>query len=87
MALKLLYDSGDEFTARALHDLLQQEGIGAMLKTNIIAGLDLGLISKTNQAPWQVFVEETDHERAIELLGAFMGSLGELAETNGVDDE
>jgi hypothetical protein len=84
MALRSIYSAASEFLALTVRDLLRENGIGAMLKSYEIVGFNLGMHQSGGM--WgEVLVEEEDLNRAQELIGAFRGTLGELAEAEPVD--
>jgi hypothetical protein len=84
MALRSAYTAAIEFMALTVRDMLRENGIAAMIRTHEIAGLNVDMFSSGGM--WgEVLVEEEDLNRAQELIGAFRGTLGELAEAGPVD--
>jgi hypothetical protein len=76
MALVQLYPTPDELMALSVRDLLLQNGIGALYRRDdALAGLQVMTIQFG-----EILVEEADLERAEELLGGFLGTLGMLTE-------
>jgi len=84
MGTVAIYNAVDEFTAVSLRDMLQQAGIPAMIKTNQVAGYNLNITWGALVGYGDILVNEEDEERARELIGGFLGTLGELSE---LDDE
>lgn len=85
MALVSVYQAADEFMALTVRDLLQEQGIGAMIRKDVIAGFnfDMGV---SGGSFGEVLVEEDDANHALELIGAFRGTLGELKEATPLDE-
>ena len=84
MAIKSVYSAANEFMALTVRDMLRENGIGAMIKRHEIAGLNVDMFSSGGS--WgEVMVEEEHHNRAQELIGAFRGTLGQLAEAKPDD--
>ena len=77
----------NEFTAQSLIDLLDQSGIPAMLRRNVIPGYEMTLPSAITHGWGEILVRPEDLEQARELIAGFQGSLGELAETEPQDFE
>jgi hypothetical protein len=78
MALTTVYTAQDEFLALSIRDLLAADGIQCLLFSNELPGF--GGVTWLDR-PWgEVRVEEEDADRALELIGGFLGSLGELTE-------
>ena len=81
MALKKLYEATDEFLGLTMRDILQNEGIPVLLQKNEIAGLQFN-VGKSAWCWGTLHVDEENYERALELVAAFKGSLGELTEAD-----
>jgi hypothetical protein len=79
MALAAAYTADVEFMAQAVCDMLLQYGLGAMIRSFSVSGYNFAM--PFSGGAWgEVLVEERDLERARELVGGFLGSLGELEE-------
>lgn len=76
MALVQLYSTPDELMANSVRDLMLQNGIHAVYRRT--DGLQFTLVTTIQSG--EILVEEADLERAEELLGGFLGTLGELTE-------
>ena len=85
MALIAVYQAEQEFLALTVRDMLRDNGIGAMIKKDIIAGFNFD-IGSTGGIWGEVLVEEENRNRALELIGAFQGTLGELAEAEPIEE-
>lgn len=85
MALKSVYTANDEFIALAIRDMLHDEGIGCILMSNELPAF--GGVTFLERAWGEVRVDEADAERAAELIGGFLGTLGELSEVEVLDEE
>ncbi len=73
MSLKSLYRAPDEFMANSVKDLLEQDGIPAMIHSFQIPAYDG--IAKMMRPDWgEVLVEESDMDRARELLDGFLAA-------------
>jgi len=84
MALVSVYRAADEFSALTIRDMLRENGIGSMIRSHQIPGY--GIPDMRSGGSWgEVQVEEQDVNRAQELIGAFRGTLGELAEAQPID--
>jgi len=71
MSLVTLYRAPDELMANAVKDLLEQEGIPAAVRSFQIPAYDG--IAKMMRPHWgEVLVEESNQERAKELLEGFL---------------
>lgn len=88
MGLVVAYEAKDEMSAISVRDLLIQHGILASIQSrDRLAGkMDYRYVG------WgQVLVNEEDFEAALEQIAGFEGTLGELAELEGLppgkDDE
>ena len=81
MALQTVYSASNEFMALTVRDMLRENGIGAMIKRHEIAGLNVDMFS-SGGAWGDVLVEEEQLNRDQELIGAFRGTLGQLAEAS-----
>ena len=75
-----IHNAKDEFTAVSLRDMLLQAGIPAMIKTNEVAGYNLNITWGDVVGYGDILVHEENEEKARELIGGFLGKLGELAE-------
>lgn len=79
MALKVLYKAPDELMANSVRDLLEENGVAAMVRSFQIPAYDG--IAKMMRPDWgQVLVDDEDWERAKELLDGFLASAEELPE-------
>jgi hypothetical protein len=80
MSLVTVYDAVDELMANSIRDLLLQNGVPAMVKSG--SGIEGYLVILGGAAMFrgEVQVDETDAERALELIGGFLGHLGLLEE-------
>lgn len=87
MGLMTIYKAPDELMARSVRDMLTQARIKAMIhryESHIFGSIFDGTMFRY----WgEVKIDEADHERASELIGGFLGTLGELAEANGEEEE
>ena len=74
-----IYDAEDAFSGQALADMLVQSGIPAMAVEDAVAGYGFtsGQMGKS-----RILVNEEDAEKASELIGGFLGTLGSLAESD-----
>jgi len=82
MGLVVVYEAADEFSALSVRDLLQQNGVPAMIRSEEVSAFG-GAITGFNC--WgEVLANEEDLEKALELIGGFEGTLGELAELEGL---
>ena len=79
MAIQSVYSASNEFMALTVRDMLRENGIAAMIKRHEIAGLNVDMFS-SGGAWGEVLVEDEHINRAQELIGAFRGTLGQLAE-------
>ena len=85
MGLVSVYDAYQEFLALTVCDMLRENGILVILQKEEIAGYNFNLIS--SGGIWgKVMVDERDANKALELVGAFKGTLGELAEAETPDE-
>ena len=85
MAIKSVYTVQDEFIGLAIRDMLADEGIPCILFSNELPAF--GGMTFLDRAWGEVRVEEENEERARELIGGFLGSLGELSEVEVLDEE
>jgi len=91
MSLKILYKPADELLAVRIKDLLEQQGIPAMLRSYQMPWYD-GL-AKMMRPEWgEVLVAEEDYDRARELRDDLLATLDspvppETAEVPDGDDE
>lgn len=84
MALRSVYAASNEFMALTVRDMLRENGVAAMIRSHEIAGLNVDMFS-SGGAWGEVLVDEEHLNRAQELIGAFRGTLGELAEAEPTD--
>jgi len=83
MALRSVYCAPDEFHAISVRDLLVQSGIPALIRHN-----ELPMYGGTTflLRDWgEVLVDEAEYERSLEVVGGFIGTLGELVESKEED--
>jgi hypothetical protein len=82
MELVPVYVAVDEFMAVSVRDLLLQNGVPAVIKT--APGIEgyLSIIGGRAMYQGDVLVSPADEDRALELIGGFLGTLGELAEAD-----
>lgn len=81
MALIHFYQAPNEFMANSVKDLLEQNGVPAVIHSFQIPAYDgLAMVMRPNWG--EVLVEEADRERAQELLDVFLAS----AEDSSTDD-
>jgi hypothetical protein len=73
VAIKALYRPADELMANAVRDLLEENGIPAMIRSFQIPAYD-GLARMMRPVWGEVLVEEEDMARAKELLDAFLST-------------
>ena len=84
MALVTVYTANDEFIALAIRDMLADEGIPCMVFSNELPSF--GGMTFLDR-PWgEVRVDDEQADRAAELIGGFLGSLGELSEMEVLDE-
>ena len=83
----VVFDALTEFDAQTIVDLLRENSIPALVRTNIIAGIDLGFVQGVNPGWGTVSVPEEHVEKALELIAGFRGSLGMLEEFEGEAEE
>ena len=76
MALKVLYKPPDELMANSIKDLLEENGIAAMVRSFQIPAYD-GIAMMMRPEWGQVLVEEEDMARAQELLQGFLTADGQ----------
>ncbi|MGQ9707692.1 MAG: putative signal transducing protein [bacterium] len=72
MALKAVYQAENEFMANTIRDLLEQNGVPALIHSFQIPAYD-GLAQMMRPAWGEVQVEETDLPRAREIIDGFLG--------------
>ena len=83
MSLKTLYKAPDEFMANSVKDLLEQEGIPAMIRSFQVPAYDG--IARMMRPNWgEVLVSETDLDRARELLESFLAGGSEDGEDTDI---
>jgi len=71
MALRVVFRPADEFSANSIKDLLEQNGIPAMVHSYQIPAYDG--IAKMMRPSWgEVLVEESQFEQAEELVQGFL---------------
>jgi len=76
MALRVVYRPADEFSANSIKDLLEQNGIPAMVHSYQIPAYDG--IAKMMRPSWgEVLVEEAQFEQAEELVQGFLSEAPE----------
>ena len=86
MALKTIYKAPDEFMANSVKDLLEQEGIPAMIRSFQVPAYDG--IARMMRPNWgEVLVSETDMDRARELLDSFLAGGDSSAPESGSMEE
>lgn len=71
MAIKAVYRPTDELMANACRDLLEENGIPAMIRSYQIPAYD-GLARVMRPVWGEVLVEEQDMARAKQILDAFL---------------
>lgn len=82
-----VYKAQNELMALTVKDMLDENKVACMIRTNVIAGIDWSL-----KAIWgEVLVFAADEDRALELIGGFQGTLGMLSEhvedPEGLDED
>jgi len=80
-----VYDAYEEFLALSVRDMLRENGIGAMIQSEQLAGYNFNLIN-AGGAWGRVLVDSGDAAKAMELIAGFQGTLGELAEARQVEE-
>lgn len=82
MGLVVVYEAVDELTALSVRDLLLQNGVPAMIRSAEVSAFG-GAVGGFNC--WgEVLANEENLEKALELIAGFEGTLGELAELEGI---
>lgn len=82
MGLVVVYEAVDELSALSVRDLLLQNSIPAVIRSEEVSAFG-GAVGGFNC--WgEVLVNEENIEKALELIGGFEGTLGELAELEGL---
>jgi hypothetical protein len=76
VALKAVHKPADEFMANSVRDLLEQNGIPALIRSFQIPAYD-GLARVMRPVWGEVLVEEEDLSRAKELVDGFLASEAE----------
>ncbi len=76
MALKPVYKPADEFMANSVRDLLEQNGIPALIRSFQIPAYD-GLARVMRPVWGEILVEEEDLARAKELVDGFLAAEAE----------
>ncbi len=76
MGLKVLYRPADEFMANSVKDLLEQNGVPAMVHSFQIPAYD-GIARMMRPCWGEILVEEGDWERAKELVDGFLAAAEE----------
>ncbi|MEO0074042.1 MAG: DUF2007 domain-containing protein [candidate division WOR-3 bacterium] len=71
MALRVLYRPDSEFMANTIRDLLEQEGIAALIHSFQIPAYD-GVAMVMRPVWGEVLVQEEDYERAQEIVRGFL---------------
>lgn len=79
MALTAVYKPADEFMANTVRDLLEQSGIPALIHSYQLPAYD-GIARVMRPAWGEVLVEETDLERARELVRGFLDDAADATE-------
>ena len=82
MELVAVCNVNDDFSAQSIRDLLDQSGIPAMVRKNILPGFEMQLPSSVTHGWGEILVRPEDLEKARELISGFLGGLGELAESD-----
>ncbi|MCB1188370.1 DUF2007 domain-containing protein [bacterium] len=83
MAKVSVFKAPSEFLAMTIRDLLDENGIPCMIRSDEIAGY--GFAPRGYFGDVLVFAE--DEDRALELIGGFRGTLGQLAEYETTDED
>lgn len=73
MALAVAYRPADEFMAQSIKDLLEQNGIHAMVHSFQIPAYD-GIAQMMRPSWGEILVDERDLERARELVEGFLSA-------------
>jgi len=76
MALRVVYRPADEFSANSIKDLLEQNGIPAMVHSYQIPAYD-GIARMMRPSWGEVLVEEAQFEQAEELVQGFLSEAPE----------
>lgn len=84
MGLVAVYEAVDELSALSMRDLLIQNGVPAAIKSKGAIFQLLGMVDNNFKAWGEILVEEENVEKALELISGFQGTLGELAELEGL---
>jgi hypothetical protein len=79
VALTAVYKPADEFMANTVRDLLEQSGIPALIHSYQLPAYD-GIARVMRPAWGEVLVEETDLERARELVRGFLDDAADATE-------
>jgi hypothetical protein len=87
MRTVVVFEALTEFDAQSIADLLSQNGMTPLVRSNFVAGLDLGLLNRGAACWGTVSVPEELEEKARELIAGFMGSLGMLDEAEEENPE
>ncbi len=78
-----VYQAASEFLALTIRDLLDENGIPCMIRSDQTAGYNF-----TPRAYFgDILVFSRDEDRARELIGGFEGTLGELVEYETTDED
>jgi len=77
MAMKILYKAPDELMANSVKDLLEQEGIPAVIRSFQIPAYD-GIAKMMRPAWGDILVEEESWDRAKEMVDGFLASAEEV---------
>ena len=79
MALTAVYKPADELMANTVRDLLEQSGIPALIHSYQLPAYD-GIARVMRPAWGEVLVEESDLERARELVRGFLDDAADATE-------
>ncbi|MEZ5338637.1 MAG: DUF2007 domain-containing protein [bacterium] len=83
MAKVSVFQAVSEFQALTIRDMLDENGLPCMIRSDQTAGYNF-----TPRAFYgEILVFEEDEDRARELIGGFMGTLGQLAEYQTTDED
>lgn len=78
-----VYKAPSEFLALTIKDMLDENGIPCMIRTDQVAGYNF-----TPRGYFgDILVYSEDEDKARELIGGFQGTLGELAEHETSDED
>jgi hypothetical protein len=74
-----VYEAPDELMANSIAALLQKDGIKAIIDSHESRAFP-GLAEELDGRWGDVLVHTRDENKSLELIGGFLGSLGELGE-------